>query len=154
MAKSPKRSGDVAKPDTPSAAEIEAIIHGTHGDPFAFLGVHEAGTGHVARCFIPGAETVFAYNLAGEQIGELARLHDAGFFSGSVKLDGVASKDQLLATIEATIRAHDVLRLKGFAALPGASARLAIQAVGQLANSLCLSDEGFFGDAKVIHFRP
>jgi 1,4-alpha-glucan branching enzyme len=89
MAKSPKRSGDVAKPDTPSAAEIEAIIQGTHGDPFAFLGVHEAGTGHVARCFIPGAETVVAYNLAGEQIGELARLHDGGFFSGSVKLDGV-----------------------------------------------------------------
>jgi len=47
MAKSPKRSGDVAKPDTPSAAEIEAIIQGTHGDPFAFLGVHEAGAGHV-----------------------------------------------------------------------------------------------------------
>ena len=40
------------------------------------------------------------------------------------------TQDQLLATIEATIRAHDVLRLKGFAALPGASARLAIQAVG------------------------
>ncbi|SIQ25665.1 1,4-alpha-glucan branching enzyme [Rhizobium sp. RU33A] len=89
MAKSPKRSGDVATPDTPSAAEIEAIIHGTHGDPFAFLGVHEAGAGHVARCFIPGAETVVAYNLAGDQVGELARLHDAGFFSGPVKLDGV-----------------------------------------------------------------
>ena len=34
------------------------------------------------------------------------------------------------SSIEATIRAHDVLRLKGFAALPGAAARLAIQAVG------------------------
>ena len=45
-------------------------------------------------------------------------------------LEGVNSKDQLLATIEETIRAHDVLRLKGFAALPGAPARLAIQAVG------------------------
>ena len=89
MAKSPKRSGDEARPDTPSAAEIEAIIQGTHGDPFAFLGVHEAGTGHVARCFIPGAETVIAYNLAGEQIGELVRHNEAGFFSGPVKLDGV-----------------------------------------------------------------
>ncbi len=89
MAKSPKRSGDEAKPDTPSAAEIEAIIHGTHGDPFAFLGVHEAAAGYVARCFIPGAETVVAYNLAGDPVGELVRHHDAGFFSGSVKLDGV-----------------------------------------------------------------
>jgi 1,4-alpha-glucan branching enzyme len=89
MAKSPKRSGDEAKADTPSAAEIEAIIHGTHGDPFAFLGVHEAGKGYVARCFIPGAETVVAFNLSGEQLGELARHHDAGFFAGPVKLDGV-----------------------------------------------------------------
>ena len=89
MAKSPKRSGDEATPDTPSAAEIQAIIEGSHGDPFAFLGVHEAGAGHVARCFIPGAETVVAHNLAGEPIGELVRHHDAGFFSGPVKLDGV-----------------------------------------------------------------
>jgi cobalamin biosynthesis protein CobW len=36
----------------------------------------------------------------------------------------------LLAVIERTIREHDVLRLKGFAAVPGAAARLAIQAVG------------------------
>jgi 1,4-alpha-glucan branching enzyme len=89
MAKSPKRSGDEAKPHTPSATEIEAIIHGSHGDPFSFLGVHEAGEGYVARCFIPGAETVVAYNLAGEEIGTLARHHDAGFFSGAVKLAGV-----------------------------------------------------------------
>ena len=89
MAKSPKRSGDVAKPDTPSAAEIEAIIHGSHGDPFAFLGVHEAGDGYLARCFIPGAETVTACNLAGEEIGTLVCHHDAGFFSGAVKLAGV-----------------------------------------------------------------
>ena len=50
--------------------------------------------------------------------------------SGLVRLDSVVSKDHLLKTIEQTIRAHDVLRLKGFAALPGATARLAIQAVG------------------------
>jgi len=55
--------------------------------------------------------------------------HD-DFDSFSVRLDNVTSKDSLLATIEQAIRAHDVLRLKGFAALPGASARLAIQAVG------------------------
>lgn len=89
MAKSPKRSGDEAKPDTPSAAEIQAIIEGTHGDPFAFLGVHEAGSGYVARCFVPGAESVIAYNLGGDPIGELVRHHDAGFFSGLVKLSGV-----------------------------------------------------------------
>jgi cobalamin biosynthesis protein CobW len=47
---------------------------------------------------------------------------------------GIARED-LLATIEATIRAHDVLRLKGWAALPGSEARLAIQAVGPRVNA-------------------
>ncbi len=74
-------------------------------------------------------------NLAGREShhelehGGEAHEHD-DFDSFSLTLDGVTSKDRLLAIIEETIRAHDVLRLKGFAALPGASARLAIQAVG------------------------
>ena len=47
----------------------------------------------------------------------------------------MVSRDSLLATIERTIRAHDVLRLKEFAALPGSDARLAIQAVGPRVNA-------------------
>ena len=58
-------------------------------------------------------------------------LHD--FLEASARR--VPGKDALLGAIEATIRAHDVLRLKGFAALPGASARLAIQAVGPRVNA-------------------
>ena len=50
-------------------------------------------------------------------------------FRFSLKLPMV-EKDRLLATIEATIRHHDILRLKGFAAIPGSPMRLAIQAVG------------------------
>ena len=42
----------------------------------------------------------------------------------------MAGKEQLLKVIEETIRAHDVLRLKGFAAIEGVPSRLAIQAVG------------------------
>lgn len=86
MAKSPKKSGVDPKPDTPSAEEIQAIIDGTHGDPFAFLGLHEHDGGFVARCFVPGAETVTAHTLTGEAIGELTRRHDTGFFSGLVKV--------------------------------------------------------------------
>ena len=37
--------------------------------------------------------------------------------------------------VETAIRSHDVLRLKGFAALPGSDARLAIQAVGPRVNA-------------------
>ena len=55
--------------------------------------------------------------------------HD-DFDSFSLTLPTIQGKDHLLATIEQTIKAHDVLRLKGFAAVPGAAARLAIQAVG------------------------
>jgi 1,4-alpha-glucan branching enzyme len=86
MAKSPKKNGVDPKPDTPSADEIQAIIDGTHADPFAFLGLQEHDGGLVARCFVPGAETVTAHTLSGEAIGELTQRHDAGFFSGIVKL--------------------------------------------------------------------
>ena len=47
-----------------------------------------------------------------------------------MRLAAGPGKEALLSAIEATIRAHDVLRMKGFAAIPGAAARLAIQAVG------------------------
>src|SRR5690606_13117646 len=60
--------------------------------------------------------------------------HD-DFDSFSVRLPAGIARDELLRTIEATIRAHDVLRLKGFAALPGSDARLAIQAVGPRVNA-------------------
>lgn len=55
--------------------------------------------------------------------------HD-DFDSFSLRFPKVAGKEALLKTIEETIVSHDVLRLKGFAAIEGASARLAIQAVG------------------------
>jgi cobalamin biosynthesis protein CobW len=51
-----------------------------------------------------------------------------------VRFDKIKGKDDLLAIIEDTIIAHDVLRLKGFAAIPGAASRLAIQAVGPRVN--------------------
>ena len=46
----------MADPDwKTSAAEIEAIVAGRHGDPFAVLGLHQAGKRWVARAFVPGA---------------------------------------------------------------------------------------------------
>lgn len=55
--------------------------------------------------------------------------HD-DFDSFSIALPPENDRNALLARIEAAIKAHDVLRLKGFAAIEGANARLAIQAVG------------------------
>ncbi|CAG0989464.1 MAG: 1,4-alpha-glucan branching protein GlgB [Rhizobiaceae bacterium] len=67
-------------------AAVKAVVAGRHGDPFAVLGVQAAGSGFVARCFIPNAETVSAHTLSGRKVGELSRRHDAGFFEGKVSI--------------------------------------------------------------------
>ena len=47
----------MADPDwTLPAPEVEAIVSGRHGNPFAVLGLHQAGNDWVARAFVPGAE--------------------------------------------------------------------------------------------------
>ncbi|PZQ49324.1 MAG: 1,4-alpha-glucan branching enzyme [Rhodovulum sulfidophilum] len=63
-------------------AEIEAIIEGRHGDPFAVLGPHEVGARLHSRAFVAGADTLVAETLAGAPAGELARVHPAGYFEG------------------------------------------------------------------------
>lgn len=60
--------------------------------------------------------------------------HD-DFDSFSITLPSGPARDALLATVAETIAAFDILRLKGFAAIPGAKARLAIQAVGPRVNA-------------------
>jgi cobalamin biosynthesis protein CobW len=52
-----------------------------------------------------------------------------------VELSGTQNKDALLARILDVIKHHDILRLKGFAAVEGSPARLLIQAVGPRLNS-------------------
>ena len=56
-------------------AEITALVSGTHGDPFARLGVHKVGSAYVARTVIPDAETVSAFSLDGTVLGDWERLH-------------------------------------------------------------------------------
>jgi cobalamin biosynthesis protein CobW len=98
-------------------------------------GVVRARNGHVDVAALLGMGLSTEDNLKGREShhelehGGEGHEHD-DFDSFSVKLDGVSRKDHLLKIVEDTIRAHDVLRLKGFAALPGSAARLAIQAVG------------------------
>ncbi len=65
---------------------VDAIVAGTHGDPFAVLGLQQVGKAFVARCFIPHAEQVTAYTLQGKKAGELLRRHEAGFFEGKLAI--------------------------------------------------------------------
>ncbi len=95
-----------------------------HVDIAALLGMGLASEDH-----LEGRDSAHELEHGGE-----GHEHD-DFDSFSIVLPDVASRDELLAVIEATIRANDVLRLKGWAALPGSDARLAIQAVGPRVNS-------------------
>ena len=69
-----------------------------------------------------------------EMEGETQHDHD-GFVTFVVALGEVAGRDSLLQRIATTIAGHDILRLKGFAAVKGATARLLVQAVGPRLNA-------------------
>ncbi|TIM67102.1 MAG: 1,4-alpha-glucan branching enzyme, partial [Mesorhizobium sp.] len=83
----PRATAATSGPDgLASAGDVAAIVAGTHGDPFAVLGVHEVDKSFVARCFVPHAEFVTAYTLTGKNAGELSRRDEGGFFEGSLSL--------------------------------------------------------------------
>jgi 1,4-alpha-glucan branching enzyme len=71
---------------TVEPAAIEAIVAGTHGDPFAVLGVQGTSTKLVARAFIDGADELEAFTLDDKPAGRLERRHDAGFFEGPLTI--------------------------------------------------------------------
>jgi cobalamin biosynthesis protein CobW len=97
------------------------VVRARHGhvDVAALLGLGLASEDH-----LEGRDS--AHEL---EHGGAGHEHD-DFDSFALTLPAGIDREALLGAIEATIREHDVLRLKGFAALPGAAARLAIQAVG------------------------
>jgi cobalamin biosynthesis protein CobW len=64
-----------------------------------------------------------------EMEGETQHDHD-DFVTFIVSLGEVADQRALLARIATALASHDILRLKGFAAVKGAPSRLLIQAVG------------------------
>lgn len=95
-----------------------------HVDVAALLGLGMSSEDH-----LDGRDSAHELEHGGE-----SHEHD-DFDTFSITLPDGLTRDDLLGRIEETIRAHDVLRLKGFAALPGSDARLAIQAVGPRVNA-------------------
>ena len=69
-----------------------------------------------------------------EMEGETQHDHN-DFITFIVNLPSGLDQKSLLARIRNTIEAHDILRLKGFATMPGSDARLLIQAVGPRVNA-------------------
>jgi len=68
----------------PPKAAIDALLAGTHADPFALLGLHEGPEGTFARAILPGAARAEAHSLAGEPLGKLVQTDPRGLFEGSV----------------------------------------------------------------------
>lgn len=68
----------------PPKRAIDALLAGTHADPFSLLGVFDGPKGVFARALILGAETAEAHDLAGTSLGALKRIDDRGLFEGQV----------------------------------------------------------------------
>jgi len=69
----------------PPGSAIDALLAGTHADPFSLLGVHDGPEGVFARVIIPGAETVEAHDLKGKSLGTLKPVDARGLFEGKIK---------------------------------------------------------------------
>lgn len=67
-------------------AEVQAVVAGTHRDPFSVLGIHRSGRSWVARALVWGASKVIARTLDGKIVGDLSCRHPEGFFEGPVKV--------------------------------------------------------------------
>ena len=67
----------------PGGAEMDALVHGRHGDPFAVLGPHDGPEGRAVRVFAPGAEAVSLVSPDdGRLLARLDEAHPAGLWSG------------------------------------------------------------------------
>jgi len=68
------------------ANNIQAIVRGRHGNPFAILGMHQDGGGWLrVNVFAPSAGRVWLIAKAdGSEVCELERIHQEGFFSADL----------------------------------------------------------------------
>jgi 1,4-alpha-glucan branching enzyme len=72
-----KAPARVARPDP----QIEAIVSARHGDPFAFLGMHEEAGDLLVRAMLPGAASVAVIDAeSGALVAEAEAVHAAGLF--------------------------------------------------------------------------
>lgn len=125
----------INKTDLVDPATIDKVEQNIRAELRPGVGIVRAANGHVDIAALlglgMGSEADIANRPSHHELEHGGETHEHDDFdSFSLTLPAIRGKDHLLATIEATIRNHDVLRLKGFAAVPGAAARLAIQAVG------------------------
>ena len=61
---------------------LQALINGTHGDPFSLLGPHETADGVVVRVLLPGAQAVWLLDADGHEITQMRRGYGDVVFEG------------------------------------------------------------------------
>lgn len=125
----------INKTDLVDAALLDVVEANIRAELRPGVGIVRAANGHVDITALLGlgmsSEDDIANRPSHHELEHGGETHEHDDFdSFSLTLPSIQGKDHLLSIIEDTIKAHDVLRLKGFAAVPGAAARLAIQAVG------------------------
>jgi cobalamin biosynthesis protein CobW len=127
------------KTDLVDSAAIDAVEAVMRLGMRPGTGMIRAAHGHVDAAALLGLGLATEDNLGGRdsahelEHGGEGHEHD-DFDSFSLRLP-VTGREALLAAIARAIREHDILRLKGFAAVEGSPARLAIQAVGPRLNA-------------------
>ena len=69
-----------------SAADLDALVSGRHGDPFAVLGLHADAQGTLwLRAMLPGAASVSALDAkSGKRVASLALRDEAGLWEASI----------------------------------------------------------------------
>jgi len=60
---------------TLAAADRDALVAGTHDDPFRVLGPHRTAAGRLVRAFVPGAVSLCAIGPRGVRSRPFRRLH-------------------------------------------------------------------------------
>jgi 1,4-alpha-glucan branching enzyme len=78
------RAGHLEGRVKPPASAIDALLDGTHADPFSLLGLHKGPDGTFARAIVRGAESVTVETLDGKPLGELDMVDPRGLFEGPV----------------------------------------------------------------------
>jgi 1,4-alpha-glucan branching enzyme len=68
----------------PVQAAIDALVAGRHGDPFAILGPHRTDEETSIRVFAPAAQEVQVIDSDRRSLGSLEKVHEAGFFVGTI----------------------------------------------------------------------
>jgi 1,4-alpha-glucan branching enzyme len=71
------------------AAQIESIVSGNCGDPFASLGPHPLSDGRtVVRVFMPDTSAVAVVGPRGGKLAECTRIHSEGLWVGTLRRPG------------------------------------------------------------------